>query len=1172
MDSQPFYDITQPKQQAEPFYDITELSTEDKNNVGNQTIQKVTGNSNIEYQDATDEQELGDVVRDSALKGLNFVVDALDYLGNMSRTAIRAGIKGEDVFKHIGEAATYKRRTTAAQLKHSMGIKDVSFEKGKFDVGDVADFLGEFALDVVTDPLTIVSLGTSKLAKTAAIKARNADAILGNKELVKKLSPKQLEQAKAAIKEGADKADDVTLIEKAIQQGALKQTDVNKMADRSIAAGTLKQQGIESAYGAGMGGMYYASSQVDDDTTPIDFMKDFALGAGATVGVRAFYKAKGKEVLAGIGDKINRIAGPREAVRQNVKYFDVQEGKMKWDTIKSDVPSYKYVELAGDASHKANVLGSQIENIQLNTLRAMVKEDPSAAAIGYKLAGRLADEEVHIRNRLWNKAVRGLNAEELKHYGLERLKGGGITFMHQAGPKAKELVDFVERRAFQTMYKMDGTLKRNFKHRFTKNLHLDLADKVTKNLEIWKREAADKTFNLEKKALADNLADEASLALMPYREEALTKYGRKGDISELVDEDDLTTALQMAMNNKGLNHWTATHASKGMAITEEAARRTGSHQIPAKYKRKTSTEEHTTREILGKGKYSDEDLMKLENATEFINDAEAAIKLSARSKGKLALNAIQKEAILFEGQLRGSRNRILAGVLKANQIIKKGLLLGSYSWIKNNYWSNIRQSFANSGLLGIYDTGNLLKFKDDIAKDIYDLSFGKGGRWTVKDGALVMETKRGVKPVVAFKSDETQEMINRGIIDAPNLDELKTRLDRVGKFMYDENTLKEIDQLKNLPENKAFDFLNEKMDAWFDMIKTEPMARYVEQIARARTYKRTLDLLQKESGKDLTKLFGKEASDNALKNEATKITNEVFFDYGKLNYFERAWVREFVPFYSFYKQNMFYQGKSLFQPGRSTRIGQMSRVTDGRYFGTEPLTEEQRKALPNYVRNANTWMWTDNEGNRKVMFSTSDPVGDMYNKLTKEFWFKGDYINQLNPMLNSAISQMVGKDFFSGQELDPEAIRTKDPSKKIRYMFSRGYSTQYVYNLLHEAIDKTQSLAYEDHVPSGKAIWEDVRSKKMVTDVEYISRIDNIMSWLGALANFPVQMTGQIEKYRRGQQTGLDLLTNLAGPVTTTTLPAGSLEFNIRRAQEEREAEARRDVDRRTRRAFETQR
>ena len=107
---------------------------------------------------------------------LGRTLEALDYAGNISRSGIAGAVKPKgNAFAYAAQAALRKRYTDPSTLKDLLtkraGLGKVRWGKDdqEFQPGDIADFGTDFALDVVTDPLNLVSFGLSSLAKGGAL-------------------------------------------------------------------------------------------------------------------------------------------------------------------------------------------------------------------------------------------------------------------------------------------------------------------------------------------------------------------------------------------------------------------------------------------------------------------------------------------------------------------------------------------------------------------------------------------------------------------------------------------------------------------------------------------------------------------------------------------------------------------------------------------------------------------------------------------------------------------------------------------------------------------------------------------------------------------------------------------------------------------------------------------
>ncbi len=109
---------------------------------------------------------------------LDHVFGALDYAGNMSRSGIKGAIEGkggvagkfENAKMMMRQARDKERHTSSTELKDTateaagLGKLRMGEDDGKFSIGDVGDFGTDFAIDVFTDPMTLVTAGFGSVA------------------------------------------------------------------------------------------------------------------------------------------------------------------------------------------------------------------------------------------------------------------------------------------------------------------------------------------------------------------------------------------------------------------------------------------------------------------------------------------------------------------------------------------------------------------------------------------------------------------------------------------------------------------------------------------------------------------------------------------------------------------------------------------------------------------------------------------------------------------------------------------------------------------------------------------------------------------------------------------------------------------------------------------------
>ena len=339
------------------------------------------------------------------------------------------------------------------------------------------------------------------------------------------------------------------------------------------------------------------------------------------------------------------------------------------------------------------------------------------------------------------------------------------------------------------------------------------------------------------------------------------------------------------------------------------------------------------------------------------------------------------------------------------------------------------------------------------------------------------------------------------------------------KFLWDEETASKV--VENRNKFPWLDKFENAGNAMSNLLRTRQLGSYVESMARGTIYQRHVKLLEDVAFDDLARIYGKDAALDTIKKEASRITNEVFYDYGKMSYWERTYARQVIPFYSFYRQNLFYQGQVLFDPKRAKNAAALGRLAEGRYFGADPFTGKDKIFVPEYLKGQSAIRFTDENGEEKIYYSPSDPGQMMYTMLSSKYWFK-DFMGQFNPALKSLIEQLSNTDFFRGEPLDP-AMLSADPNRQLKFLFSQGYTMMPIYNTVAALLGSKDSV-----------VWPD-KNGNPVTDQEWVARVDNIMSWLGAqYLTATKQMYGAAKKMEHGKATGFDTLMNLAGPMSVT--------------------------------------
>ena len=1184
-------------EQPEPQGEQTQLdmlyapepSASERDKIVTDIYQNATGDYERTLAEESGEVPLADLAGEKILEGANYIIDGLDYMGNIMRSGVEGGLKGG--WKLAGqqalEATTYDKRTTAEDLRkvvaEKMGTDRYGFNmrKGEFDAGDVMDFAMDVGIDVALDPLAWISLGFSSAIKKGGKEAAKAATEKVAKETKgqllegitkqRKQATKQLQEVQATQgpkhplqvaheKNMVERASDVLtktknyqnldsreMIELADNVGTLtlgQKMRLQEAATAAVKATGVKGQAAKDMFANTMVGLYNTAAMMEDDDTIDDVIMDFGIGFVGMAGARKHAAKPLKAKLSKIGEKLNRAVGPNKPVLtglkgpEGVRYIEVDgaHGHQMASIAADAATATKQAEQSIGASligpFRALREGKYIDDMLDKNLKGKALDEQLEIIAGDTFTSLtfLRDKLVETRNQIWDEEMAKQPLNYLTEAGLTKIakvdgkeKVVPLGFAEAKGEDIGKLKGVIEQQAEAQLYNADGTLKPAVKKQLMTDLAIENTDKVFRNIDAW-NDAMENSLGLEKELIGEQLTkllDKEGIyngpEILAARRAAFEKR-KPFETMDLIKEDDVNKAFRLQMGNPGMRNWVPTIGDRSFAATKQAAGQAEPKVLTARGRAKAaaSVQENIKRDVLGRdARRHFLDQRSVETATEYLNTAEEALEISARNKAQNILNTIQKEAGSYMGQVIAEAPAIGQAFKQFNSLTKKGLLLGAYSWVKNNLWSNARQAFAKHGIMGAADAVGITSWHNGMNRDMWKLFSSDPDK---------------IAPFDFINKDEMQDMMRRGILEPTHLKGITQRTDvdsDKAKFLWSEDTQAKIKERENNPVFRTLKKANEMADSWSRMIKTQQMGGMVEGMARGSTYQHTLKMLRAQDNyKYMADKLGKNIAEESIRRKATEITNDVFFDYGKLQYFERAFLRELVPFYSFYKQNLAYQTRALLDPNAVPRLATMARMGDGRYFATEPTTGEQRKKLPPFLSRANAFVRVHPEtGEKKIHYSTSDASAQAWQMLHPEFWFKGDFVHQLNPLVKSLFEQAASHDLFRGESLRPQDLgNPQDPTTQVKYLFSAGYPLWAMNQIFNKAIQSTPSIHLDEN-------------NNPVTDEEYVSRIMNINSWLMSMymGSFQ-QVGGQVGKVVAGKQDVSDAVMNLIGPWQSTKL------------------------------------
>lgn len=1148
-----------------PRVDLTPATTDQVQETAlNRGIQ-VTNDPEFSYDYSNIEPSDWNIKR-AALTGLNYIIDGLDYANNISRTMIMAGLKGQDLWKEGGKAARYEKRVYSDELRREVGNRlgiDLEFsqKKGEIDIGDIPDFIADVVIDVATDPLTYVSMGASKVIGKLAKTARKGLAKKSQAELAETITPRIKEKiAQPIIKEEAGKFKTKIKYkmpdspEATIKLGK----ELNVLDDIEIQNAALKAyqdvgqvagiQTAKDAYAGLMGGLFYSAANADEEHSIPELATNFAIGAAAVGGGRRYIRRNPwvKSRVAEIGRKLNEAVHPNDIVKAQVE--DAAGNKK---TISTKVKGWMMSQIAALAGVKAQQSAVRIIRPFTEVIQDIKAADPVGAATQLSYIKQFDNFLTDIKVNEWKQTLRNMDSKQLADLGIQvekktikdpRTNQRAVATIYPDMSKAKSegarkikknIDDGIRQKYFERNAEGQLELNRAAMLTWLGNVNGELADRTIGNLNAWKR-AVDKSWEIEKE-IADEAyqrlisPDELYDIVIKDRRQSITEYNK----SEGASFGDITTygnvkkGMDMNMANDGLLFWTPRIGERSLGHTAQAAEAGKAlYRTPKGRKSLSDKIENGARDFLGRDQAKAfQDIQSIENAKRVIASTEDALSIAAANKSRLALNVIEREAASYTGSVAANQKVALEALGRMNGLVKSGLLLGGYSWIKNNFWSNARQAYANAGIFGLIDIGKTFDFASDLHKDLRKIYWRKPGEEL--PGAL------------KWKSADLDDMYKYGVIDDPTWRDIAARRENEEnwKFLWDEKTKEDIAKRKG--QFRWLEKAEKAADRWSRILGTRQLGSFIESMARGTLWQRNVKMLTDETYDVIRDVFGHDAAMDAIKKQAAQITNDVFFDYGKLNYWERSVARQFIPFYSFYKQNLFYQTKALFDPTKTKDVAALAKTGTGRYFGADQITGEERDTLPEYLRQNNVMRWTDKDGQQKLIFSTSDASLQAQQMLSSKYWYK-DFVGQINPAIKSIFEQLMNYDAFRGEPFDPKML-SQSPERQIKYLFSRGYAVKPIYNAIASALSSTDS-----------PVWIDVNGNP-VTDQEWVARVDNIMSWLAAqYVSAPAQLYAAHEKMKRGKASKMDTLFNLVGMYSFTQEIPGQQERGLKRVEEEK--------------------
>jgi hypothetical protein len=150
--------------------------------------------------------------------------------------------------------------------------------------------------------------------------------------------------------------------------------------------------------------------------------------------------------------------------------------------------------------------------------------------------------------------------------------------------------------------------------------------------------------------------------------------------------------------------------------------------------------------------------------------------------------------------------------------------------------------------------------------------------------------------------------------------------------------------------------------------------------------------------------------------EALKLAETAGFDYRALTAFESQIMRRIIPFYSFTRKNIELQLKTLGE--NPERINQVIKFfsNTGELFGGGQLTEEEKKNLPDFIKESLGVKLGDTpEGLKQYISSFGTPIEAFTQLFGKNPILRA--LSMTNPILKVPVELGIGKDSFRQRDL-----------------------------------------------------------------------------------------------------------------------------------------------------------
>ena len=1029
------------------------------------------------------------------------IIETIDYGSNIARSGVHALQVGESPLKNMKQAIDKERYVGVRTIKENMGIP--TFDKGEgADLGDIPDFLVEFPMEVVLDPLTFVSGFASKAIKGVS---------------------------------------------------AAKEIITGSRIGKAVETELIKQMGI------GTMGATYGVANIDKNDTLEDKLKKAGIGAGAAITGRNVLKYAvapvGKKGLEKLAEKtlesragkfgINGYKKTKEMAEnaidriRNHRLNYIQKFLSPTENLTQE-QKYKFYTKYSDSFQEANKYRNTLwhENIKSMSHEDFKKFtgknyywaskgkqfkdiDPDAwDRLG--LDGKWKDEDVISRFKEYTQGDDVNSIIKLRKIGIEIGEDKELYPIY-GSLNTKESNELGRELTKKMNENTDDIIGRNFKGeedaviqavaKYNKQVP-EIVNEINEYMEPMLRRKAEKEGLDPDKYIAENKTISRDIFIPNVAEQ-----------DEFIFTGERTRRWRASTLQTNPKHRKVLGlAKKGKSISPEEVIKEREAAIKI-YARKTAAKTMEDEEI--------EAILKIMRFNTPDSIPSELIRLgdniTSASKMTMLLTNLRWFAVNhFDNTFKAFADRGLIDAIKTALPINKNIRKDVWNLVSGKLpaeWDDPLTKYAvNNGLLDSNMVGEVIN--KDVTDEFAEFFMNKG----MKDTDIAVKQNDRLKTFFG--------RINRKLEDINTVARRfytgKISIGRVNNFI--ENYAK-LQTMRNVYENSRFKY------------SKGIFQRSDKPIGNSKRYDELVGSLIRNEKHAPEKAYI--LADDHLKKEAMDVARDTFFDYNKsMNLFESEYARRIFPFYSFIKNNTEFWADVVTDPVKAVRM----KILDKQIFGDRdtntPISPEQRNNMTDYLKDERIKKIDESEAGLEISYGRSISsqealklIGTAVNSYNNLDDVGKTILRHLSPVIKAGYELSNNKDLFVGGNLKPSTIENEG-----KYLYSRGFQWWFAQELVKWSTGKGDLFG---------VVLDD--NKNPVATSDMMVQIDHIMKFLSFIpyAKTVEQISGQAGKWWYQDKEFTDAVYDLISPTTKTIISPGMMKHQ--KIQNANDGEYRRD-------------